>query len=274
MSARILTTVHGRLLGLDQLGRLVCPGGIVAGGEGISPIVMPGNPLYTAMFEDFEGASQAYSTTPIDGWRSRIGSDAGCVNWTRTDGVGGSAVGTLGATTASMAVSGVQLDRGLDWKANQGNLTCEFRVKLGKVATIATFIGLTNQVAALQMPVNSSGAADTLTYNAADCVGALFDTTMTDANWWLVGNAASTAAAAVNTLVAPVAATYDIWRIELDKLGNATFYKNNVRVGQLALAVTPTVALTPVIASFNRATVTSGTCIVTADYCAIAASRV
>lgn len=272
MAKGILTSLHGRLGGYDSDGRLLCPGGITNGGEGKSPIILAGG-NDVAIFEEFEGADQAYSTTPIDGNRSRIGSDAGCVNFTRTGAAGG-ATGTLGATTASMAVSGIQLDRGLNWKASQGNLTLEYRVKLGKIATIAAFLGFTNQVAALQMPVNSSGAADGLTYNAADCVGVLFDTTMATKNYWLTGQAASVPGVAVNTAAAPVAAAFDVWRIELDKSGNATFYKNNKRVGQVALAVTPTVALTPVIAAFNRATATDGTCIVTCDYIACAATRV
>lgn len=274
MTARILTSLHGRLLGLDEKGRLVAPKGMVQGGESNSPIVTPGNPLYVAAFEDFEGAAQAYGTTPVDGWRSRIGSDGACVNWTRTDAVNGSAQATLGATTASMAVSGVQLDRGLDWKANMGDVVLEWRVKLGKIATISAFVGFTNQVSALQAPIQSAASADTFTYNANDACGFMFDTSMTTKNWWLTGNKGGVAGTPVNTAKAPVAGTYDLLRVELDISGNATFYLNNVRIGAVANAVTATVALTPVVAAFNRTTTSDGTCIVTADYLALSAIRV
>lgn len=270
MAKGILTSLHGRLSGLDADGRLLAPGGLTVGGEGQSPIVLPGG-LHVAFFDDFNGASVAYSTTPLNGWRSRKGT-TNAVDWTLT--APHSIQGTLGDTTASMAVSGIQFDRGLDWKANQGNVTIEARVKLGKIATIAMFFGFTNQVAALQMPIQSAASADTFTSNAADATGFMFDTSMTTKNWWLVGNAASVAPVAVNTALAPVAATYEVLRIELDTLGNATFYRNNKRIGRLALAVTPTVALTPVIAAFNRATATDGTCIVTADYFALSGMRV
>lgn len=271
MSADILTSLHGRKIGLDARGRLVVPGGVVQGGEGLSPIVMPGNPAAAAFFDDFTGASQAFSTTPIGGWRSRKGSDGGCVDFTKTDAVGGTVVGTIGATTATMAVSGVQLDRGLDWKANQGNLVLEARLKLSAITTIAIFFGFTDQVAALEMPISSAASADTITTNATDGCGFMFDTAMATDDWWLVGVANDVDATKVDTGLAPVAATYERLRIELDAAGKATFYRNNKRVGTMTLAVTPTVALTPVLAGFNRTT--SGTPTITADFVAISGDR-
>lgn len=271
MSARILTSLHGRLIGLDQLGRLVVPGGFVAGGEGVAPIPLSG-PNSLAKFDDFDGASQAYSTTPIDGWRSRKGSDGTCVDWTRTDAVGGTVVGTIGHTTASMAVSGVQFDRSLAWKANQGNLVVQARVQLSAIVTEAFYFGFTDQVAALEMPIQGSGAANGITTNCSDGCGFLFDTSMATANLWAVGVAADVDATGVNTGGAPVAATYDLLRVELDALGNATFYRNNVRVASVASAVTPTVALTPVFAGFNRTT--TGNPTITLDYAAISGNRV
>lgn len=268
--SEILTELHGRLLGLDSEGRLVCPGGFRSGRNG-SQVDLSG-PRTVAFFDDFLGGGQAFSTTIVDGWRSRKGSDGGCVDWTVTPAVGGTCVGTIGATTASMAVSGTQLDRGLCWKANQGLLTFEAKVQLSAITNIAIFVGFTDQTAALEMPIQSAASVDTFTTNATDAVGFMFDTSMSTDTWWLTGVAADVDATAQNSTFAPVAATYETLRIELDTTGGATFFRNGNQVGtRLAGAVTATVALTPVIAGFNRTT--SGTPTITADYAGFSATR-
>lgn len=260
--SRILTSLHGRLLGLDSDGRLVCPGGFRSGENG-SQIDLP-SPARVSVFDHFAGSGQAFSTTPVDGWLSRKGT-TNTVDWTVTEAVGGTVVGTIGDTTASMAVSGVQLSRGLNWKANQGGLTFEARVKISQITTIAVFVGLTDQVSALEMPIQSAASANTLTTNATDGVGFMFDTSMTDDKWWLVGVANNTDATHQNTTFAPVADTYETFRIELSAAGVATFFRNGNQVGTaMAGAVTATVALAPVIAGFNRTT--SATPTITADY--------
>lgn len=225
-----------------------------------------------SLFDDFEGGGQAYSTTVVDGWRSRVGSDGQIVAFTRTEALEGTAVGVIGDTTASMAVSGVQLDRGLNWKANQGNLVFEARVKQSAIETVAVFIGFTDQTAALEMPIHSAASANTITTNATDAVGFFFDTSMDDDNWWLAGVANGTDATHEDTEIAPVADTYAVFRIELSTTGVATFYYNGTQVGSaMTGAVTATVALTPVIAGFNRTT--TGTPSITVDYVYVSANR-
>jgi hypothetical protein len=228
---------------------------------------------YVTVEDDFTGGGLALtSTANAAGWRSRKGSDGQAVDFTVTDGPGGTVVGTIGDTTASMAVSGVQLDRGLQWKANQGDLVFEAKVKLSAIETIAVFIGLTDQVAALEMPIESAASANTITTNATDAVGFMFDTSMTADTWWLVGVANNVDATAQNTALAPVADTYAIFRIELSTAGVATFYYNGTAVGTaMTGAVTATVALTPVIAGFNRTT--TGTPTLTADWVYVSALR-
>jgi hypothetical protein len=274
--SRILTSLHGRLVGLDSSSRLVCPGGFRAGENGSqSDFSSPGT---VAFFDDFLGGGQAFSTTIIDGWRSRKGSDGGCVDWTVTPAVGGTCVGTIGATTASMAVSGIQLDRGLCWKANQGAVAFQARLQLSAITNIAVFVGFTDQTAALEMPIQSAASVDTLTTNATDAVGFMFDTSMSTDVWWLTGVAndvdatAQQCAVGSGSAIAPVAATYETFRITLSTAGAATFYRNGQQVGSLmAGAVTPTVALTPCIAAFNRTT--TGTPTVTVDYANFSATR-
>lgn len=269
--SRILTSLHGKLVGLDSEGRLVCPAGFRSGENG-SQIDMP-SAARASFFEDFTGGSQAFSTTLIDGWRSRKGT-TNAVDWTTTDAPGGTVVGKVGDTTASMAVSGIQLDRGLNWKANQGGLAFETRIKTGIITNIAIFAGFTDQVAALEMPIHSAASANTITTNADDAVGFFFDTSMTADTWWLAGVKATVDATHQDTGFAPVADTYETLRIELTAAGVATFFRNGNQVGTaMTGAVTATVALTPVIAAFNRTTANGATTIVTADYMHVSALR-
>lgn len=269
--SRILTSLRGLQLGLDEAGRLIGIAGFRSGDHGNQFDYT--SPSRVVFHRDFLGGGLAYSTTVNDGLRSRKGSDGACVDWTVTPVAGGSVVGTIGNTTASMAVSGVQLDAGLSWQANQGALDAQFRVKLSRITNIAVFLGFTNQTAALQMPIQSAASADTFTANAADAVGAMFDTSMATGNWWLTGAAASVQATNQNSAVAPVAATYEIWRIAVNAAGAATFYRNGLQIGStLAGAVTPTVPLTPVIAAFNRGT--TGAPTITASYLHASAPRV
>jgi len=187
-------------------------------------------------------------------WQSLIGTDAECRQATvRADQYGGVVRLTTGDdAAATMAVNGVQMHSQLNWQANGGGLVWEGMVKIDAITAVAVFVGLTDQRAALEMPF-TLGAGDALTSNATDAVGVLFDTGADTDNWWLVGVAADVDATKQNSAVAPVAGTFETWRIELDSAGVATFYRNNVPVGSsMAGAVTPTVLLTPVIAAFAR----------------------
>lgn len=230
---------------------------------------------YATLFEDFCGATVALSTTiPASPgmWRSRKGSDGQCVDWTVSGGNGGTVVGTIGDTTASMAVSGTQLDAGLSWKPNQGELTFEARVKMSQITDISVFIGFTDQIAALEMPAYSAASGNNITTDATDAIGFMFDTSMTADTWWLVGVANNTDATHQNSAAVPVADTYQVFRIEVSSTGGASFFINGTQVGTaMTGAATATVALTPVIAGFNRTT--SGTPTLTCDYISVQALR-
>jgi hypothetical protein len=241
-------------------------------GYGFDQVEVAGSPARTAWYDDFTGASQAFSTTIIDGWRSRKGSDGACVDWTVTPAKEGSCVGTIGNTTASMAVSGVQLDRGLNYTPDQGGLVLQARVKMSVITNIAVFIGFTDQTAALEMPIQSAASADTFTTNATDAVGFMFDTSMANDFWWLTGVANDVDATMQNSALAPVAATYQTFRIELGATGTAQFFINGKTYGTImASATRAAIPLTPVVAAFNRTT--SGAPTVTVDYLNVAANR-
>jgi hypothetical protein len=80
--SEILTSLHGKLIGLDKDGRLIVKGGLALG-ENHKQLFTPDS-LRQAMFNDFDGAVRAYSTTVADGILSRKGSDGACVDWTVT----------------------------------------------------------------------------------------------------------------------------------------------------------------------------------------------
>jgi hypothetical protein len=266
----ITKSMHGLEYGLDRNGVLVSTRGYAQGRPG-RVLPLPG-PERSVLYDDFLGAGVAYGTTIVSPWRSRKGSDAQAVDFTVTPAVNGEIVGVIGDTTASMAVSGVQLDAGLSWKANMGQLLFEARVKLSQITLISAFIGFTDQTGALEMPIHSAASANTITTNATDALGFFFDTSMTADTWWTAGVANDVDATHQNSGFAPVAATYETFRIEVGTDGSAYFFRNGVLVGtKMTGAVTATVALTPVIAGFNRDT--SNTPSITADYVHVSALR-
>lgn len=281
MPLPIQKSLHGREAGIDARGFILAKG-LSSGDPGTGrSLDNDPNPHRSILFEDFLGGGIALSTTLAavgNAFRSRKGSDGACVDWTVTPSVSGRIVGTLGNTTASMAVAGVQLDAGLSWKANQAvnnnqPLVFETRVQLSKITNIAVYVGFTDQTAALAMPIQSAGAANTITTNASNGVGFMFDTSMTTQQWFLTGVATDVDAVQQASGFAPVIATDEVLRIEVFSDGSAYFYRNGLIVGtKLAGAVTVTAALTPVVAGFNRTTSGSGT--ISVDYLYCAADRV
>jgi hypothetical protein len=210
-----------------------------------------------------EGDSDAYTVTLLDDflgdvladqWNGRVGSDPQVVTPTINSQAGGVVRLVTGDdAAASMAVNGVQLESALNWKAEQQSLVAEFRVTLSAITNVALFVGFTDQVAALEIPIESAASADTLTSNATNAVGVMFDTAMSTDNWWLVGVAADVDATAQNAATAPTALTFETWRIEVGADGTAEFFRNGVQVGTtMSAAVTATTLLTPVVAAFSR----------------------
>lgn len=200
------------------------------------------------LFDDFLGDLIG------DEWGVRKGSDGQAVDFA----INAQADGAIRATTgddaaASMAANGVQLESALNWKAANGGLSMTARVRIEAITTCSLFVGLTDQVSALEAPIISAASADTITTNATDAVGFMFDTSMSTDRIWLVGVADDVDATHVDSGVAPVAATYITLRVDVSAAGVATFYINGTLVGTVEDAVTPSVALSPVITFFRRA---------------------
>ena len=153
--------------------------------------------------------------------------------------------------------------------APRSSTVTDAKLLMSAITNVVVFFGLTDQVSALEMPFTLSGT--TLTSNATDACGVLFDTDATTDDWGLVGVAADTDATKQDAGVAPVASTMETWRIEISATGVATFYRNGTLIGTaMTAAVTASVSLTPVIAAFARGAASRT---VDADFISIQAQR-
>ncbi len=269
---RILRSLYGQNVGTVDDFRLMLAQGLITGQFG-NQMPLPDLNTY-ALFDDFDGAAL------LGTWQVNKGSDGACANFAYNGGISGTILATTGANAGgTMALNGVQIAAHLNLKgqgagaaASTNNLEFNTRLQLSAITNVQLFLGFTNQVAALQAPVIGAGGGNGLTFNANDCVGFLFDTTMTAANYWLVGNKANANAVAQNTAGAPVAATYDQLAVSIDQLGNANFFRNGLQVGvTMANAITPTVPVTPVIVAFSRAAASRT---VTVDYIMASMNRI
>lgn len=240
---QILTSIHGRGLGLGESvanGRpLINRGGFVAGEHG-SQFALP-SPGRIVVTDDFN--SNAVDTTR---WGFVEGTDgATSAPSILAGGIGGVLRLTTGDAGTGLAADTIQLVQALQWQASNGGLAIEARFKLSQITVCWVFFGFTD-VLTLEAPVISAASADTLTTNASDAVGVMFDTRMSTDNWWLTGVATDVDATAQNAGVAPVADTYEVWRIEIGSSGVASFFRNGVPIGSaMSGAVTPGADLTP-----------------------------
>ena len=235
---------------------------VVASGD----IARDPNTNVITLFDDFLGEEvDAYK------WQSLIGTNATCQQAIVAQ---DQARGLLRLTTGAdaggtMALNGCQLQSALNWSANQGGLVFEARVLMSAITDVVVFLGLTDQVSALECPFTLSGT--TLTSNATDAVGVLFDTAATTDDWWLVGVAADVDATKQDAGVAPTASTMETWRIEISATGVATFYRNGSLIGSaMTGAVTASVVLTPVVAAFARGAASRT---IDADFISVQAQR-
>lgn len=265
--SRILTSLHGRRVGLDELGRLMSPGGFVAGEHGNQ--VALHSPLRVSYFDDFVGDVIADQYNLLEGTDSAT-TDAAIL----AGGIGGVLRLTTGDAGTGIAADHVQVTQALQWQASNGNLVFQSRLKLGTITNVWAYVGFTDLATSLEAPATLS--ATTFTTNASDAVGFMFDTTATVDTWRMIGVKADTDAMTDTTSkfatdTAPVADTYATFRIEIDTSGNATFFYNGSQVGRLANAVTPGADLTPTLNYANLSGTTARTMDV--DYLYVAMDR-
>lgn len=270
----ILSSIKGRALGLSAestigaakgKSSLVSRGGFV-GGERGNAIALP-SPSTISFFDDFLGDVIA------DQWGTLEGTDSGTTDAAiLSGGIGGVLRLTTGDAGTGLAADQVQIVQALQWQASNGGLVFQTRLKLSAITTCYVFVGFTDLAATLEGPIVSAASADTITTNATDAVGFMFDTRMSTDNWWLVGVANDVDATAQNSGYAPVADDYETLRIEVASDGKATFFRNGLQVGtQMSGAVTAGIDLTPTITVSKTSVAASMTMDV--DYVHVAMTR-
>lgn len=244
---RFRPSLHGIHSGILPQGqnrdreRIHSDGGFASGVEGAS-YRSPG-PFCVSYWEDFLGDVVPDQINAIEGTDSAT-SDCAIL----AGGMGGVMRLTTGDAGTGLAADMEQITWALQWQASNGDLCMEVRAKMSAITTCYAFIGFTDLAASLEGPVISAASADTITTNATDAVGFMFDTRMATDDWWLVGVANDVDATAQDSGVAPVADTYAIYRIEVDTAGKATFFYNGAKIGsKMSGAVTAGADLTPTI---------------------------
>lgn len=246
--SRILNSIDSNIIGKDTEGRLVSRHGFRSGDHG-KQIDLP-SVKTVSFFDDFLGDVIADQWDLQEGTDSATGAAA-----ILAGGIGGVLQVTTGDAGTGLAADMEQLTTGLQWQASNGGLTFQTRVKLSAITTCYVFLGFTDLAASLEAPIESAASANTLTSNATNAVGFMFDTRMTADTWWLVGVKADTDATAQNTGYAPVADDYATFRIELTSTGEADFFYNGVQVGtRMSAAVTAATDLTPTL-NFGKTSV-------------------
>lgn len=271
---QILTSIHGRKLGLGAEGKegalkgkstLIADGGFAAGSHGNQ--FHFASPSKVVDGDDFLGDVIADQWNVVEGTDSAT-SDAAILS----GGIGGVLRLTTGDAGTGLAADQIQLTRTLQWQASNGGLSIQARFKLSAITTCWVFFGFTDQSTTLEGPVISAGSGDTITTNASDAVGFMFDTRMTNDTWWLTGVANDVDATAQNTAIAPVADTYATFRIEISSAGAATFFYNGNPIGTtMTGAVTAATDLTPFISVSKTSVAASMT--LDLDYMVISMNR-
>lgn len=233
-------------------------------------IILP-DPNTVALFDDFEGDVVA------DQWNFVEGTDNTTSDGAISAAVNGLFLLTGGDSAGTVAADAAELNRELNWQARQ-NLWFHTRVKLASIASVSCFFGFTD-TKSLEQAVYSAGSGNTLTSDATDAVGFMFDTAMTAANWWAVGVANDVDATAQNLAVAPVADTWETFSIQLTYAPAASnaiyadFYRNGRPIGsKMTAACRYNIALTPCFLVRPKSAVAGKT--MSIDYVNVAGDRI
>jgi len=172
------------------------------------------------IFDDFTYRAIAETYTP---WILNSGTDPQAIDPAISAAEGGVLLMTTGDDTGATAVDATQIICHIPVQADSGGLVFETRLHINTAITnVSVFCGLTD-VTTLEEPFTN--AADVITSNATDACGFLYDTDATTDEWWMCavdsdtddsGNAA--------TGTAPVADTYQVFRVEVSSNGNSIAY--------------------------------------------------
>ena len=202
-----------------------------------------GNPMYTKVF-----------------FHDHFIADPSEKDWVERETNGGTIAqaaangGTVTLTTATADNDCAELSHGLQWSGAK-NCVMEARVKMDVITLIGVNVGWvsaamnTDNVIAFQI---TSGAATLATGPTNDGAAFCFDTDGSVDVWYMVATKATTDGTPVSIATAPVADTYENFRVAIDTSGNVTYYRNGVAKGYQAAAITAATLLTPYVAIIGR----------------------
>lgn len=191
------------------------------------------------MFDDFIGDTIdtfLWTANADGGGGSSIVEAAGGVHVFASDGTNGDIQNLFGAEI---------------WRADNGGIVFEARVKLVTSLTQGMFIGLSDDNDADEVPIDID--AGTLTTTATDAVGFVYDSQETG-NWYAVGVKNGVDTAQTDCLVGPTVATYQTFVIHVNPAGRAVFSIDGKQVAAMDSCVTATVALCPAFAQLASGT--------------------
>ncbi len=202
-----------------------------------------------SLIEDFDTYTAFPATAAEHPWTLLSGSDGSADDpvIVAAKGTGHAQLVTGAAASYVMSTDGSQIVGSNPWSADMGTLVMEVRLKAAAITALQMCVGFTD-IASLEMPVTISGT--TITTVADNVVCAVFDNNQTTDQWYFVGSASTTDATGnAITGVPPVAATFEVIRIEIDGLNDARLYLDGVLEGTLtANAVTAATSIFPTVA--------------------------
>jgi hypothetical protein len=209
--------------------------------------------LHNDVFDDFLGAAVSSF------WNSLKGSDgtAASAIAVATNGIYRLTSGA--GATHTMAVNGAQITTAKTNLVSDGGT--RFEVRLGNISALTSqsiCFGLVD-VSTLSAPFTISGT--TITGNGTNGVAFVEDSAATGAAAKLnaVAINAGGTVQSVNLGIDVDTAALHTYRIEVDALGNATYYVDGALVATISLAVATTAVLCPSVGMFSNATSASQT---------------
>lgn len=174
---------------------------------------------------------------------------------------------------AAISANGSSLGLGaLDWRANNGGLKMEARLRVDDITSVLIFVGFTDVLGStVEAPIFKTSAADTIDSDATNACGVCFDTDGTTDEWFQGGVKADTDTAATHSGTAPVNNTYQTIRVEVSAAGAVEGFIDGVSIGTaVASAVAAATALVPIIFVANRSASVRN---VLVDYLRVEANR-
>lgn len=193
-----------------------------------------------------------YDTMATDRWAASVG------NGGNAPAIVVGANGLVNIATNAGASDVTEMYGEALWYPRQ-HITIEARLYLANITTVSAAFGLANAAANTNDEiVVSIGGSDALTLgtNIVDAACFLFDTAADTDRWFAVSTVGGAAAegGVLAAGITPVNSTFEVFKIDVDIDGNATFYRNGAVVKYIATAVAAANALRPYLAIKTRTT--------------------